>query len=599
MIRKTKFHRILALICAIVCVSTSFVCPVSASQTLIPWEYTIDASETSFYSPNDDDGHVSPVVFDSTPCTASETTEGWLISFNDDAIACMIDEWDMFSDLSHSWQFMYLYIVPELDITYLDLKNIDLLIEWRYDTDADNSIPSDTLSQHLSTLINPTLCDKTSIGLNTHAVPSVGSYKGASLPLKGDNFKIDGDCFYDSYLFTSTSEITSILDGGFEFGLPYNFYGCSQNISLSLNMTLIRTDPDEPVIPEDTTPPEDTTAPDVTDEPDEPNTDVPVIPPDNFGFQKPEVYSYDTRFYFTPGKDGQITDGYEVTDFYLQNNSIRFKDTTDSIFTVSMPWDGYSLHYSFTYADGYSASDFTDTIFRTYTVDLETQLSTDLIYTGADLSKYGFRLHFYIECGDSPNFDFAEFKNYVEKASTSFYGFEPFSIKAGSVVIPFEYWKLEFNATNSCIRATLELDGKNSAHESFMRALASNQQYVSINFTLGNDTTFLFGTGKNSNGFWIKYSDSSVTPGNPDTPTTGGFSQEDLDAAYNKGYNKGAADNGGTNYVFAFVNGLWSGFGQFYSLVTNGISIGGISLNMIITSIIIIAVFVIVIKKVT
>lgn len=386
--------------------------------------------------------------------------------------------------------------------------------------------------------------------------------------------------YYDEYLFTGDIVDTILSGSNCKMCVPL-WLDCT-DLVLEFSMTL------EPVSSSET--PAVTTSVTTTSSTD------PVEPTDfdMTSFVEPDLYDYLIDFtvdgLFGSGA-GIVTSGLDVTDFYTLNNTYRIRDYTDKFTLVewSLMYDKiYTAVFSSAYADGVTDDDFVNSSFEQYIIDLPCSIKAhDSI---PDTSQLGFRMEMYFALSRDTAGKFTKaFYNAIDVDSNfNFYGFETFSLNVNNLLIPSEYFTVEVNSSGQYMRVSLELDGKNETHRKFMDSILDCDGTAQISFVVDDYLCNSFQVGITQAGFWKKY-DTAI----------GGLTQDDLDNAYNKGYNQGISDGSDKNYVFGFVNGMWSGFSNFYTIVTNGISIGGITLNAIITSLVIIAVLAIVIKKVT
>lgn len=264
----------------------------------------------------------------------------------------------------------------------------------------------------------------------------------------------------------------------------------------------------------------------------------------------------------------------------------------------------YDVILGLAYADGYDDTDFTDSIFNVNKTTLSYGAG-DYGTEDMDMSLRGFRLEIYISTANTFGFNFSSYTDYLDRVNSYYYGLEPFSIQIGDVTIPYDYFNFKYSADHGTLLATLELDGKIDSHRMYMQQIY-NASSNEITLTFTTPASISQGTMAciPSFGFWQKYeaptpevppsTDTPDTPTNPDS----GITQDDLDAAYQNGFNQGLSEGSDKNYVYGFINGTFNAVNNFYKTLANGIGLGGVTLGEVITSIIIIVVLVILLKKV-
>lgn len=391
--------------------------------------------------------------------------------------------------------------------------------------------------------------------------------------------------YYDEYLFTGDIVDTILSGSNCKMCVPL-WLDCT-DLALEFSMTL------EPVSSSET--PAVTTSTTTTSSTDTSDPTGEVI-----DLTAPNQYGYLIDFTIdglTSANAGLVSSGVDITDFYSANGIYKIRDYTDKFVFTEMTklFSGYTAVFGSTYADGVTEEDFVDSSFEQYSFSLPCELSTTS--SVPDTSQLGFRMEMYFGIADNVNGKFSKtFYDSIDNDSQfNFYGFENFSILANNVLIPDDYFTLTVGSNPKYMRVTLELDGRNETHRMFMNDILDCDGTVRLSFVVDDYFCNGFIVGITQAGFWKKYDTAIGSTGNS---TDSGLTQDDLDSAYNKGYNQGISDGSDKNYVFGFVNGMWSGFADFYDIVTNGISIGGITLNAILTSIIIIVVLCIIVKKV-
>lgn len=173
-----------------------------------------------------------------------------------------------------------------------------------------------------------------------------------------------------------------------------------------------------------------------------------------------------------------------------------------------------------------------------------------------------------------------------------FYDFEPYALQVGGLTMGYNYFESFYYDEQKTVELICRLSSEDETQKMFIKALLENTSF-NLTFSVDPDMHGAL-VALPYAGFFL----GDAVP-SPDSPgTSGGFSQSDIDAAFNRGYNSGLSDGSDKNYVFGFVNGTWTAFNDFYKTVSNGISIGGVKLSAIITSICIVAILVVVLKKV-
>ena len=577
---KTILKRSLAFITAALIFFSCFIFSTSAADEEINVSYTAATSRVWFPE-------------SSTVVTTCKTSYFPASREDDNYLYTTITMPDIFYDLrleeglaSHSWSAMHLDITPTTDLTSYDFSDYDLEITWKVYNNPDEQLSEGITTNEWSNLSNTLgITDSTELLDVGGAVPQLNGICGTELsPYYDAQYYISGDILYNTYTITDTDAITSILDGSFIFGFPFNNLGVSY-IELYFEITLV---------------PADNTDDDSGASPD---TQLPVIDTLN-----PSQYNYYVDFN-TVGPTYGLYYDYSVLNFYENGTSSKVRDYTNKFVMSSQKPSLFSSTYNavlgITYADGVTYNDyFEDCYFNTYTVSLDYSLKphADGAAYLSDMSLNGFRFEIYF---DFPSgFDPLSYQLYLDKINSYYYGFEPFSLTIGSITIPYDYFKFDFDSSGyTTMRATLEFDGKNPAHRYFMNMIASSWEgSYSLTFSLPPDAAdypaiFL---GITSGGFWRKYSAPSSEGADSTTSVTpdDGISKEDLDSAYNQGYNQGVSDGSDKNYVFGFFNGIFSAMNIFYNTIAGGISIGGISVGAIVSSIVIIVVLAFIIKKV-
>lgn len=472
----------------------------------------------------------------------------------------------------------------DYSISELNLDNYNLRVYWK--VDHNDGLIGECLTADYVNLLTPTLglSDSSYPG---YQVPQINGMYGDTLNEYTDSpTTVTQFTMSREYLFEDTETISAILDGEFVVGFPFDV-GCgTTELTYTLEMTLECTVEDDGG----------------STDTDTDNGTVDGNVQQNVDFLNPVSYNYDI-YYELKYPDSTLLDDFSVSDFYTSGGNIKFRDSTDKyLFSratgITNKYTAYDVAFLMQYADEYDDTYFTDSVFN---VNKTTLSFNKYQLDDIDLSLAGFRFEFLI-LTDS-NFNYSSYTDYLDRVNSYYYGLEPFEIQIGNVTIPYDYFVFKYSADKSTLLATLEFDGKLDSHRMFMRQiLDSTSNEITLTFTTPAPISDGVTIGIPSFGFYQKYEPEPEPPATdtPDTPTNpdSGITQEDLDAAYNKGYNQGASDSSDKNYVYGFINGTFSAVNSFYKTLADGIGLGGVTLGEVITSIIIIVVLVILIKKV-
>lgn len=489
---------------------------------------------------------------------------------------------------SHGWSSFSFNVSPSVDLSTIDLDSYDLQIDWNLNNNYSDMGEGLTTNDIRNLTPNLGLLNQTLLDYYGGGVPSVNGICGYDLSPYYDTYvTFSGDILSSSYLFTDTITITDILDGSFKMSLPFS--NINSDVLITLNMKLIYTGTDDNVV----------------------NGDPGGLSPDDYvssvDFTTPTQYDYDILFYPNRPSYGVLSN-YSITDFYTYVGTRKMRDYTDKFIISSQPimQEKYKTLLTIGYSDSITYDDyFTDSLFEMYKIELPYGVAPiNYTFDTLDMSLAGFRMEIYFSFPSG--FVYDSYKSFIDSANSYYVGFEPFSLKLGNTTIPYDYFTFSHSSDGKQFRATLELDGKNDAHRNFMNLISRYYaDDLTLTFSLPVDTENSgVMVGFTNGGFWHKYEAPpiDVPPEEPPSTDDDGFTQEDIDNAYdsgyNHGYNQGTSDGSDKNYVFGFVNGMFSSVVSFYNTLANGISIGGITLGSIVTSIIIIVVLSILIKKV-
>jgi len=562
--RKQKIlKRIVAFFAALLILMSCIVSaiPVSAAEELIFIDYSV-ADKTNMFIYFDTDSNsqfaeFEPVIESSLyDCSYTVSTFSALESTNENGLFPGIGSLSYFLTLDSS------------SYSALDLSKYALTVEWRVapiNEDTRVSITTDDMLD-LRDHVTEIKSFYTS-GVSVFGKSDIAAYSNSS-----GVYSIGSNYTSGSYTFPSSMTSSLLSKTSVSLSVPAKI-STSAEVYTRIYLT--------PVVSDSTTVPDETTDPDAPE----------ISEPTGSGtFIDPIVYPYDFYFRINDTK-GEILPSAKVTitDVYHDGTGYKFRNYNKyyTVGTQPLMQNVYDTLISMV-RDTSDEEAFLDSVCEVFSVTFP---CTDTEV--ADVSLYGFRMEWYF---NSPSdWVFSNYKNNIETLNTSFVGFEPFSVKIGNVTIPYDYFVYTYLPSSNTFKVSLDLDGKNDAHRMFMNAFL-NAEDVTLTYTLDYNLVDGVLLGITRSGFYKKY-EAEGTPIVPDE-STGGFSQEDIDNAYNKGYLQGTADNGDKNYVFGFVNGLWRGFNDFYKIVTNGISIGGITLSAIITSVVVIVVLFFVVKKV-
>lgn len=587
--RKNKLLSLIFALLVFASCFTSFALPAAAvSSDDISLSY--DVSKKSFWFPK---SSLSGFTSFSASYISVSSTDGDVTTISlDDAV---YDKRFGEGSTAHYFCGGLLNVTPQDEIllpdssigslSALDLDNYNLRVYWKID--HYDGVDRECLTADYVNRLTPTL--GLSDSYSSYAVPQINGIYGDGLneysntPMTVTQYTMSRE-----YLFEDTETISSILDGTFVVGFPFDVACGTTEIKYTLQLTL------ESTVEDDNG---------TTDTETENGTVNPNVS-QNVDFLNPKSYNYDL-YYELKYPDTVLQKNFSVSDFYTSSSGIKFRDSTDKyIFSratgITNIYTAYDVAFLMQYADGYDDTYFTDSVFN---VNKTTLSFNKYQLDELDVSLAGFRLEFLI-LTDS-NFNYSSYTDYLDRVNSYYYGLEPFSIQIGDVTIPYDYFDFKYSADKSTLLATLELDGKNDAHRMYMRQIYnSTSNEITIIFTTPAPISDGVTIGIPSFGFWQKYDAPTpeVPPSTdtPDTPTypDSGITQDDLDAAYQNGFNQGLSEGSDKNYVYGFINGTFNAVNNFYKTLANGIGLGGVTLGEVITSIIIIVVLVILLKKV-
>ena len=458
------------------------------------------------------------------------------------------------NSIDPAWIGFGFKIIPTTDLSSYDLTKYDIRVTWAmtaFNTSAD------VWSSDVQSFLN----SNGSLGLSSSSdalyVPRVGTHNIYSLA--NINHDTQGK-LTQSVTFTDASVMTELTSSsGFNICMPI-YVNAAKYVTISFQLALI---------PKTTQ----------TGEYD-------LGTPASYTFGIPMTYGLGAQ---TVGQT--ITDTYGVHDV---NSGLltgyRFRDYSNYYNVASFPFlrDNFGAFVTVGRKDNISdASAWQNSVLDTIKFDVPYTLTLpDNFDLDAQKVEFLFRIRI---AGKESQLNWYTLNELCGSLYSQYYEFNPYALKVGEFTIGYKYFTTEYFAAQKTVELTLRLSTEDETQKMFIKALLANTSF-NLTFSVAPDMHGAF-VGLPYAGFFL--GDASPSPDNP-----GGYSKADLDAAFNRGYNSGLSDGSDKNYVFGFVNGTWTAFTDFYSTVTNGISIGGIRLSAIITSICIVAILVIVIKKV-
>lgn len=467
--------------------------------------------------------------------------------------------------IKNKWYGFAMKVTPESAYPYLDsldYSKYEVVITWNTNSDT-GSTSSGLTDSNLSALLSA--FEGTGY---TYLLPQIGTYHPTSPSIVRDGNKISQEIVLNPQNEDEMNVINTVLGSStYNLHLPFFALGTGTYCSFEYHV-VVR---------------EKTTYSGGYDlgVPDKYNFGIPM----NFGFTSatnPNSVSY------------TVTDSYPVFNEAGLRTGYSFRDYAGYYKFVSFPFmrDNYGAFFSVARKEQSELNDVNawhNSALDTFTFSVPYTLS---VPDGFDLDKQKTEFLFrYRIAGQDAQLQWYPLRNLAMELQRSYYDFEAFSINVGGMKIGFDYFDFKYFNDSYSLEATLRLSSEDETQKMFIKKLLENNSFQ-LTFSVAPDMHGAW-IGLPYAGFLLGDAISPVVPG-----SDGKYSQADIDAAFNRGYNSGLSDGSDKNYVFGFVNGTWSAFTDFYSTVTNGISIGGIRLSAIITSVCIVAILVFVLKKV-
>ena len=474
----------------------------------------------------------------------------WSLTLNDSVYSSYV--------IKNKWYGLAMKVTPESAYPYLDsldYSKYEVVITWN--TNSDTGATSSGLTDsNLSTLLSA--FDGTGA---TYLLPQIGTYHPTSPSIVRDGNKISQEIVLNPQNADEMNVISTVLGSStYNLHLPFFALGTGTYCSFEYHV----------VVREKTTY----------------SGEYDLGTPASYTFGIPMTYGLDAQ---TVGQT--ITDTYGVYDVnsgFL--TGYRFRDYSNYYNVASFPFlrDQFGAFLTVGRKDNISdASAWQNSVLDTIKFDVPYTLTLpDNFDLDSQKVEFLFRIRI---AGKESQLNWYTLNELCGSLYSQYYEFSPYALKVGEFTIGYKYFTTEYFAAQKTVELTLRLSTEDETQKMFIKALLANTSF-NLTFSVAPDMHGAF-VGLPYAGFFL--GDASPSPDNP-----GGYSKSDLDAAFNRGYNSGLSDGSDKNYVFGFVNGTWTAFTDFYSTVTNGISIGGIRLSAIITSICIVALLVIVIKKV-
>lgn len=519
----------------------------SAGETAVAVNYNI--SKNIGYCADSSGGLVSISAGNATLESSGSVGTLWKITLSS-GVDTIFDN----NSIDPAWIGFGFKITPTTDLSSYDLTKYDIRVTWAmtaFNTSAD------VWSSDVQSFLN----SNGTLGLSSSSdvlyVPRVGTHNIYSLATI--NHETQGK-LTQSVTFTDSNIMTELTSSsGFNICMPI-YVNAAKYVTISFQLHLI---------PKTTQ----------TGEYD-------LGTPASYTFGIPVTYGLGAQ---TVGQT--ITDTYGVHDV---NSGLltgyRFRDYSNYYNVASFPFlrDQFGAFLTVGRKDNISdASAWQNSVLDTIKFDVPYTLTLPADFD-LDAQKVEFLFRIRI-AGKESQLNWYTLNELCGSLYSQFYEFNPYALKVGEFTIGYKYFTTEYFVAQKTVELTLRLSTEDETQKMFIKALLANSSF-NLTFSVAPDMHGAF-VGLPYAGFFL--GDASPSPDNP-----GGYSKSDLDAAFNRGYNSGLSDGSDKNYVFGFVNGTWTAFTDFYSTVTNGISIGGIRLSAIITSICIVALLVIVIKKV-
>lgn len=497
--------------------------------------------------------------------SASSGTYSYNVTYTDDVqSAC---EGTSGESNSNGWIGYWFKVTPNTDLTAYNLADYNLSVYWSVRSDfasSTNPIPSDIYEVDVNNFIaSGGYIGITSSERETVRLPRIGAlhtFDTVDIVRDDVNYMLS-----QSLVITDTDSVTALTNKGKSVNVMLPVYAQADSRMFQYTFRLILT-------------PKTTQTTDGYD----------LGTPEKYTFSIPITYGIENEM-LNPA----ITDVYGTYTNAVRTG-YRFRDYSKYYTHYSLPFmrENYAMWSVLARKSGLS-----DT--SAWQNSLLDQLRLGVPYTltlpdnfdiNAQKVEFLFRIRI---AGADAQLNWFTTNELASDIRSKFYDFEPYALQVGGLTIGYNYFTTVYYDAQKTVELTCRLSSEDETQKMFIKALLEN---TSFNLT--------FSVDPNMHGAYVALpyagfflGDAVPSPGNPDTPA-GGFSQSDIDAAFNRGYNSGLSDGSDKNYVFGFVNGTWSAFSDFYQTVTNGISIGGIRLSAIITSVCIVAILVVVLKKV-
>lgn len=453
---------------------------------------------------------------------------------------------------SYGWNEAVFRLTLHSDLSQYDMTKYNLVIDWsvnNFPLSADTLLPASEVSSFNGSY---GLIDSYSANF----CPRFKSTFTYNLPLVQDINTIS-----QSYAISDVNTVTDMTKTSTTWNVFLPFYSCSEWASyftIDLRLHLV----------------EKTTYP---------AGEMDLGIPDSYTFDLPMNYGFTAPRMISCG----------ISDVYLHNGAYNFRDYSDyyKFMCGFSPWYDYAALLALSPK---KVSDIGDT--NAWNNSVLDVISFDVPYTltlpeNFDLNsqkvEYLFRFRI---AGAENQLIWYDLENLVGGLYNQFYDFQPYAIKVGGLTIGWKYFEARYIDSLHTLEVSLRLSSDDETQRSFIRALLENSSFR-LTFSVDDDMHGAF-IGICSSGFFL--GDAPIVPDS----TNNNFSQADIDAAFNRGYNSGLSDGSDKNYVFGFINGTWSAFNNFYDTLANGISIGGVTLGAIINSVCTIAVLFLVLKKV-
>lgn len=519
----------------------------AAGETAVAVNYNI--SKNIGYCADSSGGLVSIPAGNATLESSGSVGTLWKITLSS-GVDTIFDN----NSIDPAWIGFGFKITPTTDLSSYDLTKYDIRVTWAM---TAFSTSADVWSSDVQSFLN----SNGSLGLSSSSdalyVPRVGTHNIYSLAII--NHETQGK-LTQSVTFTDSNIMTEFTSSsGFNICMPI-YVNAAKYVTISFQLHLI---PKTTQIGE-----------------------YDLGTPASYTFGIPMTYGLGAQ---TVGQT--ITDTYGVHDV---NSGLltgyRFRDYSNYYNVASFPFlrDQFGAFLTVGRKDNISdASAWQNSVLDTIKFDVPYTLALpDNFDLDSQKVEFLFRIRI---AGKESQLNWYTLNELCGSLYSQFYEFNPYALKVGEFTIGYKYFTTEYFAAQKTVELTLRLSTEDETQKMFIKALLANTSF-NLTFSVAPDMHGAF-VGLPYAGFFL--GDASSSPDN-----LGGYSKSDLDAAFNRGYNSGLSDGSDKNYVFGFVNGTWTAFTDFYTTVTNGISIGGIRLSAIITSICIVALLVIVIKKV-